>query len=359
MKSSRGLLILTCAALALGLSALLGHRWITLGWNAWDYPVAAPAARTQAVVAGGLAYLAAGADGIEVVDPATHARRALVPPRAPADRIDDLAIADGWLFALDATPPGHLMTYSLADPAQPSPSGEIVQVPVGPFSGVSAAAGVVVVSGGTSLLTVREYDRDGRFGTTVATGDFGRGQPDVALRADGEIAAISTHLYGPEFAITWIEIQRRPLALKTLGQLRLEDAGFTAGGYQPAHFPLVAAWRGDRVYVAAGGGLAVIDASDPRQPRLLRRDRRPRPAMDMVVSGGELDVLRAGSRPALFRYRLDESDMPAPSGMYQIPAGSRPAAIARAGANVLITRLEGNWQIVPPGKLSPLQPDRH
>ncbi|MFL6237417.1 MAG: hypothetical protein ACJ76N_30130 [Thermoanaerobaculia bacterium] len=359
MKLSRGRLTLICAALALGLAALLGHRWLALGWNAWHYPVAPSSARTQVLVAGGLAYLAAGAGGIEVVDPATHQRRALVPPEAPADRIDDLAIADGWLFALDATPPGHLMTYSLADPARPSPSGEIVPVPVGPFSGVSAAAGVVAVSGGTSQLTVREYGHDGRFGTAVATGDFGRGQPDIVLRADGKVAAISTHLYGPEFAITWIEIQRRPLALKTLGQLRLQDAGFTAGGFKPAHFPLVTAWRGDRVYVADGGGLAVIDVSDPRRPRLLRRDRHPQPAMDLVVSGGELDVLRAGSRPALIRYRLDESGMPSPAGMYQIPAGSRPAAIARDGANVLITQLEGDWQTVPPSKLSPLQPDPH
>ena len=37
-----------------------------------------------------------------------------------------LAVADGWLFALDATPPGHLRVYSLADPDRPSLSGESV-----------------------------------------------------------------------------------------------------------------------------------------------------------------------------------------------------------------------------------------
>ncbi|HYU35419.1 MAG TPA: hypothetical protein VEW48_24975, partial [Thermoanaerobaculia bacterium] len=189
MKRSRGLILSTCV-LALGLVVLLGQRWLTLGWNAWHYPTAAPSARTQVVVDGGHAYLAAGADGIEIVDGSTQKRLRLVPPEAPADRIDDLAIADGWLFALDATPPGHLMAYSLAVPDLPSPSGAIVTVPVGPFSGVSAAAGVVIVSGGTSELTLREYDRNGRFGTDVATADFGRGQPDVALRPDGRMAAI-------------------------------------------------------------------------------------------------------------------------------------------------------------------------
>ncbi|HEY7216079.1 MAG TPA: hypothetical protein VIC28_15760, partial [Thermoanaerobaculia bacterium] len=197
-------------AFAVGLIALLGHRWLALGWNAWDYLTAAPAARTQIVVDRGHAYIAAGSDGIEVVDLKTRERRALVPPEAPADRIDDLAVADGWLFALDATPPGHLMIYSLSNPDLPGLTGKIVTVPVGPFSGVAAAAGVVAVSGGTSRLTLREYGRDGRFGEEVATADFGRGQPDIALRADGRMAAISTHIVGPDFAITFAEIRRRP-----------------------------------------------------------------------------------------------------------------------------------------------------
>jgi len=350
MKGSRVGLALSCAALATG---LLGHRWLTLGWNAWHYPTASPAARTQIAVDGDHAYIAAGADGIEIVDCSSQKRLRLVPPEAPADRIDDLAIADGWLFALDATPPGHLMTYSLADPDLPSSSGAIVKVPVGPFSGVSAAAGMVIVSGGTSELTLREYDRQGHFGMNVVTADFGRGQPDVALRPDGRMAAISTHLYGPEFALTFAEVRRRPLGLSMLGQLGLKDAGFTTGGFKPAHFPLVAAWRGDRVYLADGSGLEVADVADPRQPRLLVRERRPQPAMDVAVSGGELDVLRAGAHPAVIRYRLDGSGLPSLAGSWNLPAGSRPAAIARNGVNVLITRHESGWQTVPPTDFSP------
>ena len=358
MKPSRLRVPLAGAALALGLAALLGNRWLALAWNAVDYPTAAPSARTQIVVDGGRAYVAAGAEGIEVVDLATQERRALVPPQAPADRIDDLAVADGWLFALDATPPGHLMSYSLANPDVLSPSGSMVPVPVGPFSGVSAAAGVVAVSGGTSELTLREYGRDGRFGTEVATADLGRGQPDVALRPDGRAAAVSTHLYGPEFAVVFVGIRRRPLGLQTLGQLALKDAGFTAGGFKPAHFPIVAAWRGDRVYLADGGGLGVVDVADLKQPRLLARDRRGRPALDVAVAGGELDVLRAGSRPAVLRYRLDASGLPTPAGIWNLPAGCRPAAIARNDANVLITEHERGWQSVPPQEFSALHPKR-
>lgn len=67
MKPSRVLLTLIFAAL----SVLLGHRWLALGWNAWHYPTATSAARTQAVVDRGHAYIAAGAEGIEIVDLAT------------------------------------------------------------------------------------------------------------------------------------------------------------------------------------------------------------------------------------------------------------------------------------------------
>jgi hypothetical protein len=337
-------LLLTCAALALGAAALLGRRWLVLGWNAWHYPTAQSSARTQVVVDGGHTFIAAGAEGIEIVDLATQ-RRQLLPPPDPADRIDDLAIADGWLFALDATPPGYLMTVS-----QPC---ETVPVPVGPFSGVSAAAGVVAVSGGTSRLTLREYGRDGCFGSEVATADFGRGQPDIAVRPDGRVAAISTHLYGPEFAITFAEIQRRPLRLTTLSQVALKEAGFTKGGFKPAHFPLVAAWRGDRVYLANGGGLTVIDVSNLRQPRVLAKDRDSGPAMDILVSGSELDVLRAGSRPAVVRYRLDESGLPRQTAIFNLPAGSQPAAIGRHGLDILITQQERGWQSVPPAQFSP------
>jgi hypothetical protein len=344
------------AGAAIGLALLLGHRWLALGWNAWHYPTAVSSARTQIVVDGDRAYFAAGAEGIEAVDLATRERRTLVPPVAPADRIDDLALAGVFLFALDATPPGHLMTYSLADPDRPSPTGEIVPVPVGPFSGASAAAGVVIVSGGTSQLTLREYDRQGRLGKEVATADFGRGQPDVALRPDGRIVAISTHIVGPDFAVTFAEIQRRPLRLRTLGQLALKAAGFTAGGYKPAHFPLVTAWRGDRVFLADGGGLSVIDVWNPSQPRLLRRDQESRPAMDVALSGDEIDVVRAGKHPAVVRYRLDGSGLPAPAGVWRLPAVSHPAAIARHGADLLITQLEGGFQTVPPGRFSPSFP---
>jgi hypothetical protein len=217
---------------------------------------------------------------------------------------------------------------------------------------VSAATGLVAVSGGTSLLTLREVASDGSFGSEVATADFGRGQPDLALRSDGALAAISTHLYGPEFAVTFAVIERRPLRLRAVGQLRLKEAGFSDGGYKPAHFPLVSIWRGDRLYVADGGGLSVIDATDPARPRLLLRSRLAGPGMDLALAGGQLDVVRAGSKPAVVRYRLDRSGLPAPIGIWRLPAGRRAGAVARSGSDLLLTLREHGWQSVPAGRFS-------
>jgi hypothetical protein len=341
-------LVLLAATIAAGAS----HRWLALGWNAWRYPTAAPADRTQITFGAQRAYVAAGVDGIEVVNLATAQRVSLLSPPVPADRIDDVAAADGWLFALDATAPGHLLVYSLANPDQPELVGQIVPVPVGPFSGVSAAAGVVAVSGGTSQLTLREYDAAGRLGSNVVTADFGRGQPDIALRPDGKLAAISTHSFGPNFSMTLAEVRRAPLRLQAISQIDLPQAGFTAGGYKPAHFPLVCGWLGDRLYVAHGGGLSMIDATDPQQPRVLADDPRPRPAMDIAIAANTLDLIRAGANPAILRYRLDRGGSPVLIAIRPLTSGSDPGAIGSDGTDTLITLLTQGWQFVLPTEFS-------
>lgn len=334
------------------LAAWLGHRWVALGWNAWRYPTAAAHDRTQIAVAGNLAYLAAGVDGIDILDLARGRRIARITPQAAADRIDDVAIAEGRLFALDATPPGHLLAYALGQPQHPRLLDHAA-VPVGPFSGVSTAAGLVVVSGGTSRLTLHGIDANGRLGATVATADFGRGQPDIALRADGRFAAISTHRFGPDFALTLVEIDRSPLRLRAVGRVDLKDAGFTEGGFKPAHFPLVAVWGRHHLYVADGGGLHVIDATDPHRPRLLSHDRRAQPAIDVARFEDALYVLRAGSQPALLRYRLDRLGQPTLAGQQPLPIDTPPAAVAANPEQVLVTKRNGGWTLLPVASLAP------
>lgn len=49
----------------------------------------------------------------------------------------------------------------------------------------------------------------------------------------------------------------------------------------------------------------------------------------------------------MVRYRLDASGLPLPAGVWTFPAGDRPAAIARQGADLVATRHERGWLMVP------------
>lgn len=344
--------ILLVALLATVVLCVASHRWLTLAWNAWRYPEAAPSDRTQIAIAGLRAYLAAGVDGIEVIDLQSGTTMSLQPPPAPADRIDDLATIDGWLFALDATIPGHLLVYSLANPDRPTLASRIAPVDVGPFSGVSAAPGIVAVSGGTSELSLREFDSTGQLNAQEFTADFGRGQPDIAMRADGRIAAISTHSFGPNFSVTLAEIQRAPLGLKAVGHVDLPDAGFTRGGYKPAHFPLTCAWFGDWLYVAHGGGLTVINAADPRHPVVLVEDQRASPAMDIAIASNTLDLVRAGTQSAILRYRLDPAALPVLQAIHPLLSADDPNAIAGNEELTLMTLRRKGLKVLAPTDFS-------
>jgi hypothetical protein len=334
--------------------AVAAHRWAALGWNAWRYPEAPPSDRTQIAIAGHRGYIAAGVDGIEVVDLSSGTTLSLLPPAAPADRVDDLATIGGWLFALDATIPGHLLVYSLANPDRPALASRVAPTEVGPFSGVSAAPGVVAVSGGTSQLSLREFDSNGQLTAMESKADFGRGQPDIALRADGRMAAISTHSFGPNFSVTLAAIQRVPLALQAVGHVDLPEAGFTQGGYKPSHFPLNCAWVGDRLYVAHGGGLTVVNAVDPTHPKVLVEDRQAAPAMDIAIASHTLDVLRAGEHSAILRYRLDPVALPVLQAIYPLPSADQPNAIASDENLTLVTLRRKGLKVLAPTDFSPI-----
>jgi hypothetical protein len=339
-------------------------RWIALGWNAWGYPVAEPALRTAVVVDGPVAYLAAGMDGIEVLSLVSAGGTAVGAVALPADfdRVDDLALADRLLFALDATPPGHLAVYSLADPFHPRAVAAAVPVDVGPFSGVAAARGLVVVSGGTSLLTLRAYDASGVLSPVLASGDYGRGQPDVAWAMDvngAPRAAVSTHIVGPDFALQLIEARINTNGVELLPReaIARPRAGFTAGGFKPAHFPLVAAWRGDRLWIADASGLTAVDTGGTAAPRLLAEAHEVAPAIDLAlaVDGSTVDVLRGGPKPAVMRYRFDVTTSElSPSVVWEPPPGTRPHAIARAGEDVVFTGDRG-WRVVRAAEFQPVR----
>jgi hypothetical protein len=310
------------------------QAWLGLAWGALVFPTTGPGEAASVVAAGDFAYATRGAAGIEVVRLATGERRAMALARG--ESADDLALADGLLFVLDARPPGALSVYSLEDPAAPALRQPPIPVEVGPFSGVSAAAGRVVVSGGTGRLSLRAYSADGRLGSEVATADLGRGQPDALLAPDGSRAFVSTHLFGPYFALTVAELGSAPLRVVPRGAAPLDTFGFTPGGAQPASFPIASALAGEVLLVAHASGLGAIDVADSAAPRLLR-------VLEVGVEPVGIDArdgtaALVGSEPAPLLALVDARD-PARAEVIRalaLPAGSRPTGVAIAPSHVVV-----------------------
>ncbi len=223
-----------------------------------------PLVSNNVVVEGRFAYAARGVAGLGVMNLRTRTFVTLPPPTG-SNRVDDVATADGFLFLLDAANGGRLSVMDLGTPATPALISGPVNVPVGPFAGVSAGGNRVVVSGGTGLMAVRSYGADGVLGSAVATVDLGIGQPDVLVSTDGQRAFVSTDfagsVNGSGFGITNVALAAPPQAPTVTSRTGLAGSGFTGGFQAPANFPIESALFGQELVVGHGGGLSRVAAN--------------------------------------------------------------------------------------------------
>jgi hypothetical protein len=316
----------------------LGCNWIATAKNALTYKTIARGEAANLAIVNSFAYASLAEDGLEVLDARTGRRLSSLAPPPGLESIDDLAAADGLLFVLDARAPGHLGLYSLADPLHPRFVPLARDVPVGPFSGVSANSGLCIVSGGTSELTAWRYDSAGGLTGPVATTDLGRGQPDVLVAPRGDLAYVSSHYRGPYFGLDVVRYDAAASRLVTAAVLPLDGAGFTAGGAKPANFPIEAALVGDTlVLIAHERGLAVIDVADPAAPRLTERIDVGGAAVNVDTRGSLAVVAVAGPEPALV---LVDFSGPGSQGhivrRIPLPAGTKPTGTALGDQSVLV-----------------------
>jgi hypothetical protein len=333
--------------LAIGVAAVFlvlvtagsGCVWVSLGYNAIRYPTTATGESANVVIHGVMAYGSLAERGLEIVDLENTERRNVLPPPG-SESIDDVAIADELLFALDARRPGHLSVFSLSDPAAPVLASAPVEVGVGPFSGVSAGGGRVVVSGGTSLLTLRTYDPNGRLSPEVATIDLGRGQPDVLIAPGGETAFVSTHYRGPHFGLTTVEVGRGPKALLKAGAIDLDTYGFTAGGAKPANFPIECALIENVLLVAHARGLAVISVDNLREPRLLSVLGIGVEAVSVDVDGDMAAVVGSSPQPLLVLLDVSVPSSPVIKRSIPLPEGSYPTSVAVGPYHIAVSAHE-------------------
>ena len=341
--------IATAQLLALG-----GCGWLGLTWGAFTYPTTRFGEPANVALKGNWAYVTRGAAGIEVLRVGPKPQSRVFPPPAGLESADDVAVAGDLLFVLDARPPGHLGVFSLADPAAPRLLDKPVAVDVGPFSGVTAAAGRVIVSGGTSRLSLRSYDATGTLGDDVAHIDLGRGQPDALLDAGGELGFVSTHDWGPYFRLTVIRAALQPARVAELSSLPLDTYGFTPGGARPASFPIKAASEGSFVYVATAGGLGIVDVSEPAAPKLLARIDPGVQAVNVDVLDGIAVVVGSQPAPKLVFISVRDPAHPEILQSFLLPEGSLVTGVALTASYAVVAahgrgtqlfdRSEGAWE---------------
>jgi hypothetical protein len=339
----RSLRFVVLAGIVAG-AAVFGWPWVALAVHASSYPVTASGETANVVIADRVAYATRADRGFEVIDVATQKRFAFVPPPSGSESVDDLSVADHFLFALDARPPGHLSVFSLDDPSKPRLVSPPVSVAVGPFSGVSAGSGNVLVSGGTSHMSLRSYDARGTLSGELASADFGRGQPDVLLAPDGARAFVSTHRFGPYFGLTTAQVGKT--SIRRAGSLDLATYGFTPGGAKPASFPLKTALDGDVLLVADVDGLSVVSIANLAQPKVLAH-------LDAGVKAVNVDArdhLAAvvGSSPEPRLVLIDVSAPASPRIVRAVPlaAGSYPTGVA-IGATHIAVASHHSIQFIP------------
>jgi len=319
------------------LAVNFGWPWVALGIHAREYPITGPGDAANVVIDGSHAFASRAHRGFEVIDTGSGKVVARVAPPRGSESVDDLSIAGRFLFALDARPPGHLSVFSIDDPSKPIRVSGPVDVAVGPFSGVSAANGRVIVSGGTSKMSLRAYAANGTLGDPLATADFGRGQPDVLLSPDGTRAFVSTHSWGPYFGLTTVRVGD---SLDEAASLRLDTYGFTDGGAKPASFPLETALDGDTLLVADVRGLTVVSVKDLAAPRVLA-------TLDLGVKAVNIDVhdhlaAIAGSspKPRLVLVDVSSPEKPRIVRSIDLPQHSRPTGVAIGAAHIAVASHE-------------------
>ena len=227
----------------------------------------APGGCQNVVIINEFAYAACGT-GIEVVN-LNSMQRNFIP--VPAD---DITGDDG--FGILFTQSGNTLTQlDLADPLAPDIIAT-VNTNFAIFSGISAANGILVVSGGSggSDTQVYLYDFNSLSLSTsgIAQVDSATGNPDVHVTAtaNGALAFYSQDIgLVANWGIQIVEFDADANILDIPAVVVLTPGRFTGSfgfPFGPANLPVESEFLNDRLYVAhfAANGLQVIDrlASD-------------------------------------------------------------------------------------------------
>lgn len=287
----------------------------------------APEVQARALAFGAhLGYVALGELGLATVDPASGAIGPPLPPPAPMDSVDDLALLNDVLVVLDAHSPGYVALYGVREDS-PQLSAAPVEVPVGGVARVSNHHGVLVVSGGTEPLTVMTYDGYGVLGAARSQARVAEDQSEVLVDHTGERAYLSTRLDADRYGLTALQLRAPPAEPTVLSQLPIPGADGAA---------LSGQIQDDLYYLGFSDGLAVVDVSDPAEMKILSLT-----ALGVSGAAAAVELDRAyvvGSLPRPLLVELDVSEPAAPRVLEEIPLpeAAWPTDVAVRKGTVLV-----------------------
>lgn len=182
----------------------------------------------------------------------------IFPPRG-MNSIDDFDKEGDLIFVLDSRGRDYMAVFSF-DGNSVSLVNEPITVEGGPFNGISASNGNLVVSGGTTFLNRFKYSSNGKIEGPISFGRD-RGHPDVLLSNDGQAAFLSTDFDGGVngFGVTSLYIGDQLQIPFIASELRILESGITIGVTGPVGFPIQTTLYNDNLIVTHGGGITIIN----------------------------------------------------------------------------------------------------
>jgi glycerol uptake facilitator-like aquaporin len=274
-------------------------------------------------------------------------------------QVDDIAVADGSLFLLQAGDDGGGISTSLVivNSVTDAVTQSSVAIPGSLFLGVAAVSGTVVVSGGEGLIQSFAFNAAGALAAApTATADFGRSQPDVIM-ANSALAYVSTDFtvaaeaaLGNRYGITVASLP----SLQVQNQIPLTDV--LDNSNSNANFPVqLAAYQTplgiECVLGATQSGFTVV--CNPGVPAVANRFDLPNTANALSVAVGDnlAFVLTLNNAGLLTLLTFNLAGLPGspPVGISSETVANAvhfgPVAVAASpdGARVVVARGSNGW----------------
>ena len=292
----------------------------------------------------GFAYVSNGELGLDIIDLASMQTVHRMLPQREMNSIDAMSIDGDLLFLVDARGEDYLAVYSLSDPIRPTLVSGPIGVNGGPFTGVSAANGNVVVSGGTTHLNYRKYDTNGKLSTAESIFGRDRGHPDVLLSSDGAVAYLSTDFNDivddAEFGIVTILLDDLAGSPVLLSELGIPGSGFSNTTTRPTGFPIKTAIVGNHLAVAHNAGFTLIELIEGRYLAGVNTIDIDLEATNLAVNDLTAYVIGRDPSPTLVQIDLTDINSPVVTDRMDLSITSVPTSIAVTDDLILIAANE-------------------